>query len=400
MEVPAEATERRHGYHREQAGGREPATASRSPGGSRAVQREVVLVVVLALVAVAMFGLTRSLAEWSHATVRAVAIRWYDEGQALVASGRLDDGIAALRQAVARDRLNATNVLALVRALIAASQDGEARRLLLQLREREPDRPELIFRPARLAASSGDTAEATRYYNHAMCVDPEDAQFDRPRIRLELATFLLDHGRSDDAVGDLSALARETPETAPDHLELAELFLRAGGARAALAQFTAALRREPRTPALRPEPATLHSRSDRSSRPSTSCRRPSGSATPPKSFESASSSRAASERSARWLGLSSTERARRLRAGLSWAVARLAACDAAGKGSLDDSIRRTRHTPTRVAGATARAGDDRRWRRRDSARRPQMPQRCPDRGRDEATWLALAVLREAEGGAG
>jgi tetratricopeptide (TPR) repeat protein len=386
-----------------------PVEASPPPRRDRArlpalVQREVVLVVVLALVAVAMFGLTRSLAEWSHATVRAVAIRWYDEGQALVASGRLDDGIAALRKAVARDRLNATYVLALVRALIAASQDDEARRLLLQLREREPDRPEINFRLARLAASSGDTAEAIRYYNHAMYgVDPEDARFDRRRIRLELATFLLDRGRSDDAVGELSALARDTPEMAADHLELAELFLRAGEARAALAQFTAALRREPanaRAAAGAGDAAfALGSfvQAERQLQAAVGL----GDTTElvRERLELTHRIRAISPLA---LGLSSTERARRLRAGLSWAAARLATCDAAGKGSVPgDSIRQELDTRRRESLARLRepetigAGVDLILR---AVR--QMPERCADRDPDEAAWLALAVLRGAEGGAG
>ncbi|HUF46475.1 MAG TPA: tetratricopeptide repeat protein [Vicinamibacterales bacterium] len=228
--------------------------AGSGPAGHRPaiglVQREIVLVIVLAVAAAAIFGMTRSLAEWSDRTADAAADEWHRRGRAVVESGRVNEGIALLRQAVSHDRLNADYTLSLVRALTRPERDDtawtEARRLLVQLREREPDRPEINLRLARLAATAGDTDETIRYYNHAMYgLVPDDPEYDRRRIRVELATFLLDQGDRARALGELFALAPDVPDDAAEHFELGALFLRAGEARSALAEFQDALRLAP-----------------------------------------------------------------------------------------------------------------------------------------------------------
>jgi tetratricopeptide (TPR) repeat protein len=210
------------------------------------VQREVVLVIVLAVVAAAAFAMTRSLAEWTARTASVAADDWHARGRALLDNGRAQEGIALLRRAASHDRLNAEYTLSLVHALSLPSQDeharDEARRLLLQLREREPDRPEINLSLARLFAAAGRTDDALRYYNHATYgVGPDAPADDRHRIRVELARFLLDQGERARAVGELFALAPDVPHRAADRAELAALFLRAGEARSALAEFQAAL---------------------------------------------------------------------------------------------------------------------------------------------------------------
>lgn len=363
------------------------------------VQREVVLVFVLVIIAAVMFGVTRTLAEWSHETVQATATRWYDDGQALIADGHLDEGVTALRKAVARDRLNPTYVLALARALIDASQEEEARRLLLQLREREPDRPAVNFRLARLAARRGDLVEATRYYNHAMYgAEPDDPRFDRRRIRLEFATFLLDQGQREEALSELAALGREVPDTAADHMELARLFLRAGDAGAALTQFTAAMRVEPdngHAAAGAGEAAFALGSFVQAERHLQAAVRL-GAAS------DAVQARLDTTRRVRAInplgpGLLSTERARRVRAGLAWASERLASCTPAPPDDspappdpLQEEIDVFRRQPFDALreSDTVAAGVDLMLR---GVR--EMPRRCPDRHADEAAWLALVVLR-------
>jgi tetratricopeptide (TPR) repeat protein len=357
------------------------------------VQREVVLVFVLVIIAAVMFGGTRALAEWSHETVQATATRWFEDGQALIAEGHLDDGVLALRKAVARDRLNPAYVLALARALIDASQEEEAQRLLLQLREREPDRPEVNFRLARLAARRGDLVEATRYYNHAMYgAQPDDPRFDRRRIRLEFATFLLDQGHREDALGELAALGREVPDTADDHMELARLFLRAGDARAAPDNGHAAAGAGEAAFALGSfQEAERHLQA----------------AIRLDAASDALRARLGTTRRVREInplapGLRSAERARRVRAGLAWASERLASCAPDGPDVAPappdprrEEIDEFRRQPLDVLREpeTVAAGVD--LLRRGVGRM----RRCPERHADEAAWLALAALR-GPGGTG
>jgi len=381
-------------------------TESADPSGDRGrdwtlglVQREVVLVVVLAAAAVVLFGVTRSLAEWSEATGAATAATWFERGQELVAAGDLDGGIAALRRAVARERLNSTYVLALVRALSDPSQGddarAEARRLLLQLRDREPDRPEINFRLARLAAAAGEVDEATRYYNHAMYgLAPDDPEYDRRRIRVELATFLLGHGDRERALGELFALVPDVPDVAADRLELGRLFLQAGDARSALTQFTAALRFEPKNGAAAAgagEASLVMGSFVQAERYLQQAVRTG--ATDPEVAAKLDTVRLVRSLSPLSSGLLSSERVRRLRAGFDWAVGRLQACvpEAAAPEPETDPLvteltefRRQplaalRETDTLTDGVAliARAIDE-------------IRRRCPEREAAEGAWLAIA----------
>ncbi len=365
------------------------------------VQREVVLVVVLAAAAVVLFGVTRSLAEWAEATGAETAATWFERGEALVASGELVEGIAALRRAVSRDRLNATYVLALVRALTDPSQgeDGraEARRLLLQLREREPDRPEINFRLARLSAGSGDVEEATRYYNHAMYgLAPDNPEYDRRRIRVELATFLLDQGERDRSLGELFTLAADVPDAAADRNELGDLFLRAGDARAALAQFTGALRDEPQNGAASagagraafalgsfPQAERYLQQAIRQG------------ATEPDLAPMLDTVRRVRSINPMASGLVSSERVRRLRAGLDWAAGRLGDCaaePAAGVPAPEDPLVVELATFRRQPLATLRETDTLGEGVDLIARAVgEIRRRCPERDAAEQAWLVVAA---------
>jgi len=370
-----------------------------SPGPDRAwplglVQREVVLVIVLAVVAIVLFGMTRSLAEWSAGTDVAAAARAFDEGEALVTAGDLPRGIAALRRAVSRDRLNATYVLALVRALTAAGgaeAAAEARRLLLQLREREPDRPEINFRLARLSAATGDVDEATRYYNHAMYgLAPDSPEYDRRRIRVELATLLLDSGDRERALAELFALAPDVPDEAADRLELGRLFLRAGDPRSALTQFSAALRVEAgnaEASAGAGEAALALGSFVQAERYLQAAIRQG--ATDPGVRARLDTARLVRSISPLSSGLVSSERARRLRGGLDWAEGRLRACagGAAASDPLADELARFRQQPLATLRETDTLIDGV---NRIASAIAVIAGRCPDRDPAEAAWRAVA----------
>ncbi len=370
------------------------------------VQREVVLVVVLAAAAVFLFFVTRSLAEWSDETATATAATWFDRGQALVAAGDLEAGIVALRRAVSRERLNATYVLALVRVLGDPSQGdearAEARRLLLQLREREPDRPEINFRLARLAAAAGDVDEATRYYNHAMYgLEPDDPELDRRRIRVELASFLLGQGDRERALGELVALVPEIPDTAEDRLELGRLFQQAGDFRSALSQFTAAIRVDPKSAAAAAgagEAALALGSFAQAERYLQQAVRLG--ATEPEVSARLETVRLVRSLNPLSSGLLSSERVRRLRAGLDWAVGRLEDCapEPAAVEPEEDPLVTELSEFRRQPLATLRETDtltdgvDLIVRAIEEIRR-----RCAERDVAEEAWLAIADAMGAVG---
>lgn len=192
-------------------------------------QREVALIAVLCVISAAMFAGTRRLAAWSQARRAAAAAEWFTRGETLAGAGDQEGGINALREAVAADRRSAQYTLALARALGDAGRDDEARQLLLQLRQRQPDDVEINYRLAGLAASSGEAAEALRYYNYAMYgLARIGRDYERRQIRTELITWLIGRDENAEAVTQLGSLSRELPDAAPAQIQAARLAERAG----------------------------------------------------------------------------------------------------------------------------------------------------------------------------
>jgi tetratricopeptide (TPR) repeat protein len=198
-------------------------------------QREVALLVVLCVITAAMFVGTRRLAAWSHGRRAATAAQWFARGEQLTKAGDRDQGIAALREAVAADRQNVQYTLALARSLDDAGHDDEARQLLLLLRQRQPDDVEVNYRLAGLAALYGDAPEAIRYYNYAMYgLARIGRDYERREIREELIALLIDRGDLQEAATQLASLSRELPDTAAAQIQAARLADRAGDSSRAL----------------------------------------------------------------------------------------------------------------------------------------------------------------------
>jgi Tfp pilus assembly protein PilF len=215
-------------------------------------QREVALLLILTAIAALLFSTTRVLADWSRRQKSREAAMWYDRGESLLAAGQADRAVAALRHAVSSDRANFSHALALARALGASRHDDEARQLLEQLREEDPDEPEINCRLGRFAVARNDLASAVRYYHDAMYgAETGDPQFGRRAIALELSGVLLDHHDRDGALAELIALARDLPpDAAQSERQIARLFLKAGDPVRALTHFLAAAAHPPAEDAL------------------------------------------------------------------------------------------------------------------------------------------------------
>jgi tetratricopeptide (TPR) repeat protein len=203
--------------------------ASRLPFRSLPLaQREVALLIVLCLISAATFAGTHRLAAWSRGRRTEAAAQWFARGEQLLRGGASTEGVAALREAVAANRQEPRYTLALASSLADAGQRDEAQRILLQLRQSQPDDVQINYRLARLAALGGDPAEATRFYNYAMYgVARTGAEYERWRIRAELVAFLLDRGERQEAITEIGALGRELPDQLQAQLQAAHLADRA-----------------------------------------------------------------------------------------------------------------------------------------------------------------------------
>lgn len=212
----------------------------------RLVQREVVLLVVLALVAAVAFVFTREVAQRQHAATLDDAAEWFAIGEGHLSQGRPAEAVDALRQASNRDRSNQRYTLTLARALAAKGQLDEARAALLALRDQVPDDPDVNIALARLAATREDLAEAQRFYQNALYgVWAPGREEERQRLRVELIGLLLEHDERGRALSEVVALTTNLGDVAPARIEAGQLLLAAGDPEQALDQFVRALRLAP-----------------------------------------------------------------------------------------------------------------------------------------------------------
>ncbi len=307
------------------------------------LQREIALLVVLCAIAVALFLMTRSLAAWTRGITAQTAATWYARGQQSVRDGNITEAITDYRRAVGADRSSVRYQLALARTLSDAGLGSEAEQLLVRLRDVNPDDVEINYRLARLASAKGLTADAVRYYNDALYgIDHGGAPVERYRIRTELVAFLLDRGDRDSAEAELGPLVRELPDEAGAHSEAARLADQAGDDSLALREFIRAAALDPKDPEA---PAAAGQIAFQLG----------DFATTQEQLEAAQRRGSTDERVARTLAaarlaqrvdplgprVAMAERARRLQAGLIWAIGRLDACTATGPdaSSTPDGLR-------------------------------------------------------------
>jgi tetratricopeptide (TPR) repeat protein len=210
---------------------------------SRFVHRELILLAVLVGVAVAAFSGTRALAHSNDDLRRRQAATWFDAAERASGKGNPQTAIAGLRRAVSKDPENKKYRLALAGALSAHHLDDEATRLLLALREMQPEDPEANLQLARLQSHSSDADVTRRYYQNALAGlwGPEQSE-QRRRVRVELIQFLLAHGERARALSELLVLAANLPEDAAVQAQVGRMFRAAGDPRLALDHFARALR--------------------------------------------------------------------------------------------------------------------------------------------------------------
>jgi len=215
----------------------------------RSLSRETILALsagaLLVLFTVVGFASNRY-----HQKRTALALEWYARGQADLqaqdarhALRAIDDFRTALIYSPENDRYR----LNLADALIAAGHLDAARTYLLNVWDDDSENGAVNLDLARLAARNGNTSDALRYYQSAIYGRWEsDAEPQRIQARLELCRFLLSHGRTGEAQGELMALAGSLPSDPSLHTEVAKLFLQAQDKLHALDQFRAALRLDPK----------------------------------------------------------------------------------------------------------------------------------------------------------
>jgi tetratricopeptide (TPR) repeat protein len=220
---------------------------------SRALDRDVFLLSLLAAIATALFLFTKDVGGREQQMEVRIAAIWYNTGEAQIGAGAIQKAIDSFRSAVANDRENRKYALALADALAAGNHDQEAEQTVLRLRELDPENAEINLDLARLASKRRDIPEAVHSYENAIYGLWTGTHVDdrRRQVRVELIHFLLLHEQRDQALSELLILNDDLPETAASHTEAGQLFLQAGDPQHGLLNFKEAIKLDPHaSPAL------------------------------------------------------------------------------------------------------------------------------------------------------
>lgn len=168
---------------------------------------------------------------------------WFARGKQALAQGQPKTAIDDLRNALSYSPGNPAFQLQLAQALAADNRNEEAESYLLDLWDSQPGNAELNLQLARLEARMGKGG-AARYYDNAIYgVWDKDPIAQRWEARMELFHYWLARGNSGQARAELLAMAASIPEDDYEkHVQVGELQMEAGDARAALDEFRLALK--------------------------------------------------------------------------------------------------------------------------------------------------------------
>lgn len=209
----------------------------------RVLNREILLLIALAVGAIGVFAFTKSMAAREQQMDARIAALSYEEGQRQFSSGQIEKAIDSFRKATTDALRDRTYALALANALAAGNHDAEAQQTLLRLREGDPEDAEINSQLARLAAKRGEVDDAVHYYQNALYGRWAGTQVDQRKLqlRVELIRFLLVHQQREAALSELLILDADLPRSAVAHVDTARLFLQAGDAQHALKNYDAAI---------------------------------------------------------------------------------------------------------------------------------------------------------------
>lgn len=214
----------------------------------RIFDREILLLMALAVAAFGIFVFTKMMATRERQMESRIARDWYERGQQSMASGKNETAIADFRSAFASALNNQEYALTLADALATASHDAEAEQLLRRLRESDPENAEINTDLARLLAKHGEISDAVRYYQNALYGRWAGSQIDvrRRHLRVELVGFLITHGERNLASSELLILQTELPKQSSSWTEVAKLSLETGDLQQALKDYREAVQLDSR----------------------------------------------------------------------------------------------------------------------------------------------------------
>ena len=214
-------------------------------GKGTKVFRRPIYVVWLSLLAAAFFAFTFGIHRLYAQKQQQLSRYWFQKAQADLSTGRPNDAISDLRNALVYSHESPRYLFTLAQALEAAGRVPEARSYFLSLLEDEPGNGAFNLELARLAERDNDVNHALRYFNGAIYgAWDSDPVAKRQEVRQELVSYLLSRGLKTQARGELLTFTTEMPKTPEADLWAASAFSRLGDNSSALDFYKAALRQD------------------------------------------------------------------------------------------------------------------------------------------------------------
>jgi tetratricopeptide (TPR) repeat protein len=169
-------------------------------------------------------GFTQYFVKLHRSTEASLANRWFLRGNQAMQANLPVAAAQDYRTALSYDPENREYRLRVAQALLAANRLNEARAHLTSLWELEPANGDVNLTLARLYAKRGDSANAARYYSNAINgVWQDDTRQQRIATRFELASYLMQQHKLNQAQSELMALLADAPPDPAAQLRLGEL---------------------------------------------------------------------------------------------------------------------------------------------------------------------------------
>jgi predicted Zn-dependent protease len=205
--------------------------------------REPVILALLFGLAVVCFLAVGGLSRLFHAEQDSLGNRWFTRGVADLNAKKFEPAVLEFHTALRYSRDNYSYQLNLAEALIGLGRTTEAYSYLINLWEQEPEDGLVNLALARIAAQTGKTNQALRYYHNAIYATwPGDGEEQRRAARVELIEYFLKINAKAQAQAELMALAANLGDESAEQAHLGDLFLRAQDYQHALSAYQMTLK--------------------------------------------------------------------------------------------------------------------------------------------------------------
>lgn len=210
------------------------------------IVRDSLTLLSLFTIAVVLFFITHLLYHSFSAHRQELQARWQARGEAAMHAGHPKAAVEALRSAIAYAPDDDTLQIELAESLAAAGRTDEAVAYFNTLLETQPGSGIINLQLAQLAAKQGNEALALEHYQVALDGTWEgDGYVRRREVRLEMARYLIDRKRYEQARTQLLIAAGNAPDDAGIQIGIAGMLESAQDPANALQIYRKAMQHRP-----------------------------------------------------------------------------------------------------------------------------------------------------------